>query len=143
MMTRQEMERLNPGYVIRGTYRGPLDWELCTGLYDDLQQAQHVGGGYVFPAGTLYIVSQGDGYNIVRKERIQDGEPRYQIHCLRCTMATTATWDVNGYPYCETCAEQRARELLKIEGIVSRSHCPLGFTWSPGNTLVPITASAQ
>ena len=71
-MTRERMEQLNPDCVIRGTYRGPLDWELCIGLYNDLQQAQHVGGGYVFPVGTLFIVSQGNGYNIVTKEKIQE-----------------------------------------------------------------------
>ena len=74
MMTRQDMERLNPGYTIRGTYRGPLDWELCTGLYDDLQQSKCEDGTHVFPVGTLYIVSQDDGYNIVTVERTQEKE---------------------------------------------------------------------
>jgi len=73
-MTREKMEALNPDCTIRGTYRGPLDWELCIGLCDDLQHAQHVGGGYVFPVGVLFIVSQGDGYNIVTKEKAQDKE---------------------------------------------------------------------
>ena len=69
-MTCEKMEHLNPDCVIRGTYRGPLDWELCTSLYNDLQQCvyPYPDGDYVFPAGTLYIVSQDDGYNIVTKE---------------------------------------------------------------------------
>lgn len=65
MMTRQDMERLNPGKKVRGTYRGPLDWKLCTGLYDGLQQSKHSDGTHVFPVGVLFIVRQDDGYNIV------------------------------------------------------------------------------
>ena len=70
-MTREEMERLNPDCVVRGTYRGPLDWELCMRLYDSLQQCVYPfpDGPHVFPVGTLFIVSQDDGYNIVTKER--------------------------------------------------------------------------
>ena len=67
-MTRERMEQLNPDCVIRGTYRGPLDWELCTSLYDSLQQAKTDDGDHVFSVGTLYIVSQDGGYNIVTKE---------------------------------------------------------------------------
>ena len=67
-MTRERMEQLNPDCVIRGTHRGPLDWDLCTSLYDSLQQAKTGDGDHVFPVGTLYIVSQDGGYNIVTKE---------------------------------------------------------------------------
>jgi len=59
------------------------------------------------------------------------------VCCLRCT--TMATWDVNGYPYCETCGPERAQELLEAENVVSRFHCLAGFTWNSDNILVHIT----
>lgn len=67
MMTRQDLERL--GHEVRGTYRGPLDWELCTGLYNDLQQCKHQDGTHVFRMGTLFIVRQDPGFNIITIER--------------------------------------------------------------------------
>lgn len=144
MMSRQDMERLNPGKKVRGTYRGPLDWELCTSLYDSLQQARCQDGTHVFAIGTLFIVSQDDGYNIVRVERTQEitqNGPENQARCLRCHVI--ATWDVNGHPYCETCGPQRTQELLGTEGIASRFHCETGFTWDPDGVLIPITVRAQ
>ena len=63
MMTRQDLEQM--GYKVKGTYRGPLDWKLCTGLYNDLQQCKQQDGTHVFPVGTLFIVRQDPGFNIV------------------------------------------------------------------------------
>ena len=62
-MTREKMEAL--GHHTRGTYRGPLSWHYCMELYEDLQQARREDGTHVFRVGSLFIVSQGEGYNIV------------------------------------------------------------------------------
>jgi len=61
--TREKMESL--GHHTRGTYRGPLSWHYCMELYDDLQQARREDGTHVFRVGSLFIVSQDEGYNIV------------------------------------------------------------------------------
>ena len=66
MMTRQDLERC--GHKVQGTYRGPLDWDLCTSLCDDLQQARLQDGTHVFPLGALCIVRQDPGFNIVTVE---------------------------------------------------------------------------
>lgn len=71
-MSRQDLERL--GHKVRGTYRGPLGWHECMALYDDLQQARLPDGTHTFTLGSLHIVSQDDGYNIVIMERNQDKE---------------------------------------------------------------------
>lgn len=63
MLSRQDLRKL--GHKVRGTYRGPLDWDLCTSLCDSLQQAKDTGGNYVFPLGSLRIVQQEGGFNIV------------------------------------------------------------------------------
>ena len=63
MLSRQDLEKL--GHKVRGTYRGPLDWKLCTSLCDSLQQAQDANGNHVFPLGVLRIVKQEGGFNIV------------------------------------------------------------------------------
>ena len=149
-MTREKMESL--GHHTRGTYRGPLGWHYCMELYNDLQQAKHEDGTHVFRVGALRIVSQDEGYNIVyvlteqeyqqpektKKEIIQSNKLKSRVRCLRCNLP--ATWDVNGYPYCETCGPERSQELLATEGIVSGFHCEMGFTWDlDGGLLIPKT----
>ena len=63
METCQDMEQL--GYHVRGTYRGPFSWEYCLGLVCDLRQAKCEDGSPAFTPGSLHIVSQGKGYNVV------------------------------------------------------------------------------
>jgi len=60
--------------------------------------------------------------------RLEPGSP--YAPCIRCF--SKATWDVNGYPYCETCAkivEQRFLVSHK-DGVISRFHSPTGLVWA-------------
>lgn len=79
-MTREKMESL--GHHTRGTYRGPLSWRECVELYDDLQQAMLPDGvTHTFAVGTLFIVSQDEGYNIVytlTEEEYQQTQQEYE-----------------------------------------------------------------
>jgi len=86
-MTREKMETL--GHHTRGTYRGPLGWHDAMSLCQDLGQARREDGTPTFAPGSLRIVSQGEGYNVIytlteeeyqqdraRREHIQE----YQGH---------------------------------------------------------------
>lgn len=72
-MTRRDMEE-RFGYEVQSTYQGPLDWKLCMSLYNDLRQAKTLDGKYTFPPGTLRMVEQGDGFNIVEIVAYPDPE---------------------------------------------------------------------
>ena len=84
-MTREKMETL--GHHTRGTYRGPLGWHDAMDLCKDLGQARREDGTPTFRLGSLRIVSQDEGYNVVytlteeeyqqdqaRRERTQEYE---------------------------------------------------------------------
>jgi len=80
-MTREKMESL--GHHTRGTYRGPLGWEYATGLCKDLGQAKREDGTPTFTPGSLCIVSQDDGYNVVyilTEQKYQRDQARRERH---------------------------------------------------------------